>query len=177
MLSSAEAYTIRRKVPLSEEAFAVLIDAGCPVCQKKKLAVEALVAQWLPLLAGEPFGPPSWGYKGEDLVRGTYRIACDGCKTELFAATECSRCGASEGVRRALEEENAFALPKACARCGGEQHTATAFVPALVIYEGRRAHARPRAGPDDSGFHAVRVECKSCHDVAEPRDGCPLCGH
>jgi RNA polymerase subunit RPABC4/transcription elongation factor Spt4 len=163
-------------MPLSEEAFTALVDAGCPACQSKRLAIEALVAQWLPLLAGEPFGTPSWGYKGEDLVRGTYRIACDGCKKEIFTASACPRCGAADGIRRALEEENAFPLPKSCASCRGEQLTATAFVPALVVYEGRRASkARARVGPEDPGFHVARVECKSCHAVTEPRSGCPLC--
>jgi RNA polymerase subunit RPABC4/transcription elongation factor Spt4 len=161
---------------LSEEAFTVLVDAGCPGCQSKKLAIETLVAQWLPLLAGEPFGTPSWGYKGEDLVRGTYRIACDGCKKELFTATDCPRCGGADGIRRALEGENAFPLPRACTACRSEQLTVTALVPALVIYEGRRASkARARAGPDEPGFHAARVECKSCHHVTEQGDGCPLC--
>ena len=65
-------------MPLSEEAFTALVDAGCLDCKSKKLTVETYVAQQLPLLGGEVYGSPSWGYKGEDLVRGTYRIACDG---------------------------------------------------------------------------------------------------
>ncbi len=163
-------------MPLSEEAFTVLVDAGCPGCRSQKLVIEALVAQWLPLLAGEPFGSPSWGYKGEDLVRGTYRISCDECKKELFAATECPRCGAVDGVARALEQENAFPLSRACARCRSEQLTITAFVPAMVTYEGQRASkARARASVDEPGFHAVKAECKGCHDITEPRDGCPVC--
>jgi RNA polymerase subunit RPABC4/transcription elongation factor Spt4 len=163
-------------MPLSEEAFTILVDAGCPACGSKKLAIEALVAQWLPLLAGEPFGAPSWGYKGEDLVRGTYRIACDGCKKELFTASECPRCGGAGGIARALERENAFPLPTACARCASEQLTVTAFVPAVVAYEGQRASkARARVGPDEPGFHATKAECKGCHDVTEPHGGCPVC--
>ena len=79
---------------LSEAAFTAIVDAGCTACPSKKLSVEAIVAQKVPLLGGESYGSPSWGYKGEDLVRGTYRIACDGCKTELYAATACSRCEA-----------------------------------------------------------------------------------
>jgi len=164
------------RVPLSEDAFAALVDAGCPDCKTKKLTIEALVVQWLPLLAGEPFGAPSWGYKGEDLVRGTYRIACDGCKRELFTSSVCPQCGAAHGVRRALDNENAFPLPEACASCASEQVRVTAFVPARVAYEGRRASkARAGAVPEDPGFHAIRVECKSCHQVTEPRGGCPLC--
>jgi RNA polymerase subunit RPABC4/transcription elongation factor Spt4 len=164
-------------MPLTEEAFTGLVDAGCPGCQSKKLAIEALVVQWIPLLGGEPFGSPAWGYKGEDLVRGTYRIACEGCKRELFTATDCPRCSAADGIRRALEQENALPLPKTCASCGSEQVKATAFVPARVIYEGRRtSKAHACAGIDEPGFHATRVECKRCHQVTEPRAACPLCG-
>src|SRR5580700_6840726 len=133
-------------MPLTEEAFTGLVDAGCPGCQSKKLAIEALVVQWIPLLGNEPFGSPSWGYKGEDLVRGTYRIACEGCKKELFAATACPKCEAAGGVDRALAGESAFTLPRACARCQGELLTATAYVPALLVYEGKRpSKARAQA--------------------------------
>jgi hypothetical protein len=164
-------------MPLSEEAFTLLVDAGCPDCRNKRLAIEALVTQAVPLLGGEPFGASSWSYKGEDLVRGTYRIACDGCKKELFAASACPRCDAVGGIERALAQENAFRLPKACASCGSELLTATAIVPALVIYEGKRTNkGRAQAAPDEPGFHATRVECTHCHDVVERRDRCPLCG-
>jgi hypothetical protein len=161
---------------LTEEAFTVLVDAGCPDCQSKRLAVEALVAQRLPLLGGEPYGAPSWAYKGEDLVRGTYRIVCEGCKKELFTASACPRCDAPDGVERALTDENAFPLPAACASCGSEKMTALAFLPAIVLYEGKRADkARPRAAPEDPGFHAFRHECTTCHGVEERRNPCPLC--
>jgi hypothetical protein len=163
-------------MPLSEEAFTALVDAGCLTCNGKRLTVEAYVAQKLPLLGGEVFGSPSWGYKGEDLVRGTYRIACDDCKNELFTATECPRCHAAGGIERALENENAFPLPTSCTSCGSEQVTATAFVPAVVVYEGKRAaKARTQTAPEDPGFHAYRAECKQCRSVAERRDPCPLC--
>jgi hypothetical protein len=164
-------------MPLSEEAFTLLVDAGCPDCRNKRLAIEALVTQTVPLLGGEPFGAPSWGYKGEDLVRGTYRIACDGCKKELFAASACPRGDAAGGIDRALAQENAFRLPKACRTCGSERLTATAFVPALVIYEGKRTNkGRAQAAPEEPGFHATRVECTHCHDVVERPTPCPLCG-
>src|SRR5271168_302564 len=106
-------------MPLSEEAFTLLVNAGCPACGGKALAIEAFVPQKVPLLGGEPYGSPSWGYKGEELVRGTYRIACE-CKKELYAATACSRCDAEGGVERALAGESAFPLPRACAGCQGE---------------------------------------------------------
>jgi hypothetical protein len=163
-------------MPLTEEAFTALVDTGCNACRSKKLVIEAIVVQSLPLHAGEPFGPPSWGYKGEDLVRGTYRIACDGCKKELFTASACPRCDAAGGVERALEAENAFPLPAACASCKSELLTATAYVPAVVVYEGKRANkARTQTKPEDPGFHAVRVECKSCRNVMERSSPCPLC--
>ncbi|HEX4447114.1 MAG TPA: hypothetical protein VH044_10270 [Polyangiaceae bacterium] len=163
-------------MPLSEAAFTALIDAGCPACPAKKLAIEAIVPQKVPLLGGEPYGAPSWGYKGEDLVRGAYRIACEGCKKELFTSAACPRCEAEGGVERALNEADATPLPRTCPGCGGELLTATAFVPAVVVYEGKRANKpRPQAAPEEPGFHATRVECKTCHAVTERRDPCPLC--
>lgn len=162
---------------LTEAEFTTVVDAGCDDCREKRLVVEAIVAQKIPLLGGEPYGAPSWGYKGEDLVAGTYRIACAGCDKELYAATACSRCGAEGGVLRALETENRFALPKGCARCDAELLTATAFVPATVIYEGKRADkARTQTAPEDPGFHLLRVECKNCRAVSDVGGGCPLCG-
>ncbi len=164
-------------MPLSEEAFTALVDAGCPTCQSKKLTVDALVAQRMPLLTGEPYGIPSWGYKGEDLVHGTYRIACERCKNALYTSSTCPRCAAAGGVERALASENAFPFPLSCASCGSEQLIVTAIVPAAVVYEGTRANkARARAAPEDPGFHATRVECKMCHVVAERRTPCPVCG-
>jgi hypothetical protein len=163
--------------PLTEEAFTVLVDAGCPDCRNKRLSVEALVAQRLPLLGGEPYGAPSWAYKGEDLVRGTYRIACEGCKKEIFTASACPRCDAPDGVQSALTSEDASPLPRACTSCASERLIATSFLPALVLYEGKRANkARARAGPEDPGFHTARIECSRCHGVVERRSPCPLCG-
>jgi len=157
-------------MPLSEEAFTALVDAGCLDCKSKKLTVETYVAQQLPLLGGEVYGSPSWGYKGEDLVRGTYRIACAGCTKELFTATACPRCEAP------VEAENDFPLPTSCTGCGSELVTATAYVPAVVVYEGKRAaKARTQTAPEDPGFHAYRAECKQCRNVAERRVPCPLC--
>lgn len=163
-------------MPLSEEAFTALVDAGCLDCKSKKLTVETYVAQQLPLLDGEVYGSPSWGYKGEDLVRGTYRIACDGCKKALFTATACPRCEAPDGIERALAAENDFPLPTSCTDCGSELVTATAYVPAVVVYEGKRAaKARTQIAPEDPGFHAYRAECKQCRNVTERRVPCPLC--
>jgi hypothetical protein len=163
-------------MPLTEEAFTALVDAGCLACGSKKLVVESIVAQRVPLLGGELYGSPSWGYKGEDLVRGTYRIACDGCHADLFAATACPHSEAEGGIERALEGENGFPLTTGCTGCGSELITATAYVPAVVMYEGKRAaKARTQTVAEDPGFHAYRVECKQCKNVAEQRHPCPLC--
>jgi hypothetical protein len=164
-------------MPLTEEEFTRLVDAGCPACSAKALTIETLVPQKVPLLGGEPYGAPSWGYKGEDVVRGTYRVACDGCKKELFATAACPLCQAEGGVDRALNEADPAPLPRTCDGCGGELLTATAFVPALLLYEGKRPNKpRPQAAPEEPGFHLTRVECKTCRAAAERRDPCPLCG-
>jgi hypothetical protein len=164
-------------MPLTEEAFAALTAAGCPGCRGKRLAIEAYVLQSLPLLAGELFGAPSWAYKGEDFVHGAYRIACDGCKKELHVETACAKCAAPDGVARALESENGFPFPSQCASCAGELMTATAYVPVVVMYDGKPAKARGQTAPEDPGFHAIRVECKNCRKAVEPEagSGCPLC--
>jgi hypothetical protein len=164
-------------MPLTEEAFTTLVDAGCLDCRSRKLSVEALVLQKLPLLAGELYGSPSWGYKGEDFVRGTYRIACDACKKELYAASSCPLCDAEGGVERALAHGSAFLLPAKCGACESELLSATAYVPARVAYDGTRgSKPRAQAEPDEEGFHALRTECKKCHAVVEHRGACGLCG-
>jgi hypothetical protein len=162
---------------LSEEDFTKLVDAGCPACSGKRLAIEIFVPQKVPLLGGEPYGPPSWSYKGEDVVRGTYRVACEGCKKELFATTGCPLCDADGGVERALNGVDLAPLPVKCTGCGSELLVATAFVPAVVVYEGKRpSKPRPHAAPEEPGFHMTRVECKTCHASTERRAPCPVCG-
>ena len=164
-------------MPLSEADFSALVDAGCDACGSKSVRVEALVAQKIPLLGGEPYGAPSWGYKGEDLVNGTYRISCEGCGRDLYTSSVCPLCESGDGIARALENENAFPLPAKCASCGNEMLTANAYVPATVMYEGKRAaKARTTTKPEDPGFHASRVECKECHTVLQRKNPCPICG-
>lgn len=161
---------------LTEQAFTAIVDRGCLACQGKKLRIEAVVAQTVPLLGGDPYGSPSWAYKGEDLVRGTHRISCEGCKQELFASTECPCCGSPGGLERGLTSTNALALPAACDGCGSELVTATAYVPAEVIYEGKRANkARTQTTSEDEGFHLFRLECKECRASSERREPCPFC--
>ncbi|AKU98259.1 hypothetical protein AKJ09_04923 [Labilithrix luteola] len=161
---------------LTEEAFTALVDGGCLACQGKKLRVEAVVAQTLPLLGGELYGAPSWAYKGEHLVRGTYRISCEGCKQELFTTGDCPCCDAPGGLERGLASTTSVALPSSCDGCGCELVTATAYVPVDVVYEGKRANkARTQTTADDEGFHAFRLECKECHATSERRQPCPFC--
>jgi hypothetical protein len=162
---------------LTEAAFTDLVDAGCSACKGKSVVVESYVAQSLPLLGGELYGSASWGYKGEDLVRGTFRITCTGCKNEIHSSSSCPRCDAPDMLDAALEGENTFPLPVSCSVCGSEIVTAKAYVPATVVYEGKRAaKARTQTAPDDPGFHAFRVECKACGNAAERSTSCPLCG-
>lgn len=162
---------------LTEAAFTEIVDAGCPSCKAARIVVEAYVAQRLPLMGGELYGSPSWGYKGEDLVTGTYRIACKDCDRELYASSGCPRCDAPDALARVLEAENGFPLPVKCTGCDSELVTASAYVPATVVYDGKRADkARTQTAPEDPGFHAFRAECKQCRNTAEQRTPCPLCG-
>lgn len=163
-------------MPLTEAAFTELVNTGCLACGSKKVSVETYVAQKLPLLGGEIYGSPSWGYKGEDLVRGTFRLACGRCDHPIFESSACPRCDAPDMLEKVMLDENTFPLPVSCTGCGSELVTATAFVPATVIYEGKRAApARTQTAPDDPGFHAFRAECKSCRNASEQRTPCPLC--
>jgi hypothetical protein len=164
-------------MPLDEAEFTMLVDAGC-TCGSKELHVEALVAQKLDLYRGDLYGSPSWGYKGEQLVQGTYRIECARCHAELYASEVCPLCESAGGVERALDAENEFAFVAACSECGGAQLTASAYVPARVSYGGARAQkARSNVAPEDPGFHAFRIECKVCrHATTAPRGTCVLCG-
>jgi hypothetical protein len=151
-------------MPLSEEEFTALVETGCPDCLRTTLAIDALVPQKVPLLGGEPYGAPTWSYKGEDLVRGVYCVACESC-------------GAADGVERALTAADSVPLAKACVACGGSLLTATAVVPARVAYDGKRSSKpRAQAAPEEPGFHAIRIECKTCLGVTERLDPCPLCG-
>lgn len=164
-------------MPLTEAAFTAIVDAGCSACGSKKVTVTSYVAQQLPLLGGELYGSPSWEYKGEDLVRGTFQIACAACMHALYTSSACPRCDASDRLEAALEAENTLPLPVRCTGCGSELVTASAYVPATVVYEGKRgAKARTETAPEDPGFHAFRFACKSCRNTTERKSPCPLCG-
>lgn len=163
-------------MPLAESELAALVERGCPSCLGTKLVVSAYVTQNLPLLEGELYGRPSWAYKGEDLVRGTFTIACVGCKATLYETAACFLCGRENGIREALEAESTFALPTKCGRCDGARMDARAYVPIDVVYAQKRTEkARTQVEPHEPGFHAFRAECKGCHEVLARHTPCALC--
>lgn len=162
-------------MPLSEPEFAALIEAGCP-CGHGELQIEAIVLQKLELYRGDQLGSPSWGYKGEELVRGTFAVDCVRCKSSLYSAQDCPLCGAADGIERALTTESTMAMDETCTECGGDKLTVSAYVAAKVVYgNGRAQKARSNTAPEDEGFHVARVVCKSCHHVHAHRGDCVLC--
>jgi len=163
-------------MPLSEPELAALVERGCPRCSSTKLVVSAYVAQRLPLLEGEVYGRTSWAYKGEDLVRGTFEIACHACRAKVYETADCFLCGRAGGLHEALERETQLPLPRACGRCEGPRVDALAYVPIAVVYAQKRTDkARTEVAPEDAGFHAFRVECKGCPEVFARHTPCPLC--
>jgi hypothetical protein len=163
-------------MPLTEKSFAAVIDAGCHDCKDQKILVKAIVAERVVVLEGEPHGAPVWAYKGEDLVRGTWNISCVHCARVLYTDSACQRCGAAEGVTRALDRENALPHPVSCASCGNVLLTVTAYVPVSITHEaGRASKPRHQTAPEEVGYHVTRIECKECHASVEPRLPCPLC--
>ena len=161
---------------LDNAAFTSLIDRGCLACGGKKLLIESYVEGAFPLLEGESDGTVVWAYKGETFVDGVFSIRCSACKKALFANPACPRCHTDGGLVAALESENARPLPTACPRCGDDTLVARAFVPADVVYHGKRAEkARTSHGAADEGFHLVRLDCTACGTVEEPALTCPLC--
>ena len=68
-------------------------------------------------------------------------------------------------------------MPAACPSCDDDQLRYVAFVPARVVYEGKRAEkARSSTELHENGFHGYRADCRDCGTVAEQTDGVPLCG-
>jgi hypothetical protein len=161
---------------LDERGLEQLVDAGCP-CGARRLIFRSYVDGRLPVLGGEPVGPPAWVFDGEKFVDGVFEVTCAECKRVVFSADVCPRCHAEEGLARALARENALAAPRKCGQCGAEELRFFAFVPVRVPYEGKRAVEKVRASSEfyDAGFHGTRVECGDCGVLAEAA-GCPLCG-
>jgi hypothetical protein len=163
-------------MPLTEQEFTALVDGGCDGCNGKVMQIAAIVSRRVPLMGGELFGEPTWGYKGEELVRGTYQITCDRCKKRLYESDACQLCASAGGVQKALSTENDFTLLHKCPACESELLTVHAYVPAKVLYEGKRAaKARSNVGEYDTGFHGYLIHCKPCGFVEQRHSPCPLC--
>jgi hypothetical protein len=161
---------------LDEPGLDRLLDAGCTKCGARKLTFASYVDGLLPLAGGEPVGKLTWVYDGEKFVDGVYEVACAACGQVVFAADVCPRCHAPGGLARALATPNRWPVPAACPSCDDEQVRYVAFVPARVLYEGKRAEkARTTTELHEDGFHAFRADCRDCGTVAEQIDACPLC--
>jgi hypothetical protein len=153
------------------------LSRGCAACAGTSLRFRAYVDAGVPMMAAEPVGKLFWAYNGEKFVDGVFEIACAKCSVVVFASNVWPRCHAPGGLGVALAAENAYPAPNACPRCTGQEVRLIAFVPAKVVYQGKRAEkAQTALKPNDPGFHGYRVDCKTCGVVAELRGSCPLCG-
>ena len=105
---------------LSEAKLEEIIEAGCGACGKNRLRISAYLDGRLPLLGGEPVGKLSWCYDGEKFIDGIYEIHCAECEQRIFASAQCPRCHHEDGLKKALEGNNDYALPVECPSCQGE---------------------------------------------------------
>jgi hypothetical protein len=161
---------------LDEPGLNRLIDGGCPRCSARKLEFRTYVDGVMPFMGGEPVGKIVWSYDGEKFVDGVHRVTCGECAHVLFSAEVCPRCHAAHGLAKALETPNRFPVPAQCPSCDDDEVRYTAFLPAVVVYEDKRAaKARTTTEPHEPGFHGYRVDCRYCGKVAERLDACPLC--
>jgi hypothetical protein len=164
---------------LTEAEFTAIVEKGCPTCGPGDLALRAFVQARFTLLEGEAYGAPRFGYKGEELARGTFRVECATCKQRLHESDTCPGC-AKPTLAKALETPDAHAgeRPRACPGCQDEQVGYVAWVPvALRVRDTRPDKPRTLTSLDDEGCHGVRVECKEClYSEPLPQRGCALCG-
>jgi len=161
---------------LDEPGLDRLLERGCTKCGAHTLKFASYVDGLLPIMGGEPVGKLTWVYDGEKFVDGVYEVACADCKEVVFAADVCPRCHAPGGLARALGTTNRWRVPAACPSCDDEQLRYVAFVPARVVYEGKRAEkARTSTEMHEEGFHGFRADCRDCGTVAELTDACALC--
>lgn len=161
---------------LVDQTFLPLVEGGCPTCSGKKLLIESYVEGAFPLLDGESDGTVMWAYKGETFIDGVFRITCAACKHRVYEDAACPRCHAEGGLAIARETENRRPPPAVCPRCGDDTLVARAFVPADVVYQGKRAEkARAGEGLNDPGFHVVRLDCTTCGTLEPAGTSCPLC--
>jgi RNA polymerase subunit RPABC4/transcription elongation factor Spt4 len=161
---------------LDEAGLDRLLDIGCTKCGARKLTFASYLDGLLPIMGGEPVGKITWVYDGEKFVDGIYEVACAACKQIVFTADVCPRCHARDGLSRALTTSNHWPVPTACPSCDDEQLRYLAFLPARVVYEGKRADkARTTTELHEDGCHGYRADCRDCGTVAELTDACPLC--
>ena len=161
---------------LDEAGLDRLVGAGCAACGTSRLLFQTYVDGLVPIMGAEPVDRVSWAYDGEKFVDGVYQVSCADCQRLIFSADVCPRCHAPDGLARALHTPNRWPVPAACPSCDEEQLKYLAFLPAKVLYEGKRAEkARSVTELYDDGFHGQRVDCRGCGTVAELTDSCPLC--
>ena len=161
---------------LDEPGLDEAVARGCSACGGKRLTFRTYVDGRLPIMGGEPVGALGWLYDGERFVDGVFDIACADCKQPLWHADVCPRCHAPDALPAILATENRWPVPSACPRCDGEELRYSAFVPARVTYEGKRADkARSSTELHDPGFHGFALACPDCGPLDELRDRCPLC--
>jgi hypothetical protein len=161
---------------LDEPALERLVDAACGSCGSRKRRFRSYLDAALPLMGGEPVGRLAWVYDGEKFVDGVFEVACAACGAVVFTEGACPRCHAAGGLARALAAPNGWPVPERCPGCDDDQVRYVAFVPASVMYEGKRAErAQTAVELHDPGFHGFRVDCRDCGTVAERADTCPLC--
>jgi hypothetical protein len=162
---------------LDEPGLDRLVAAGCQACGSAKLSFRTYVDGALPVMGGEPVGRITWLYDGEKFVDGVYEVRCGQCDAVVFNADVCPRCHAAGGLARALTTPNDWPVPLSCPSCDEEEVRYVAFVPARVLFEGKRADkARELSELHENGFHGARVDCRGCGTVAARTDVCPLCG-
>ena len=150
---------------------------GCPSCGGTRLQFKAYLDGRFPLMLGEATGECAWAYDGEKFVDGVYQVSCTACRHLLFSSEVCPRCNDEDALVRALTSDNRWPVPRACATCGGRDVLYTGFVPAVVVYEGKKvARPVPIAELGDPGLHGARAECEECGVFAEQTERCPLCG-
>jgi hypothetical protein len=166
---------------LSEADFTKIVEGKCDACGAEELVLRAYVRARFLLLEGEAYGAPRFDYKGEELAKGTFRVECASCKHLVHDDATCPRCGAADGVTRALEspDTNAAQHPKACPGCGDEQVGYVTWLPVVVkTHAARPEKPRTTTSLDDDGCHGAQIECKACLFTTGvgAAGACALCG-
>lgn len=161
---------------LDEPALEKLLAKGCTACPQGRLCFRTYVDRYVPVMAGEPVGTPTWAYDGEKFIDGVFEVSCTACQHVLFTDADCPRCHAVAMLQTALTSENRWPAPLRCLACEGEEFRLAAMVPARVMHDGRRAEkARTTTEMHDLGFHAFAATCLDCGEGSSAPSVCPLC--